>query len=128
MPDPMPEPLDSWQLLSVRTPETPEQLITPGGCPATVLTHDAQWLEGTDPDTGEPTSTFTGPTFHGSKLTLNLERRSGAGCGVGVVAFFDGGRVRQAAGVMVFESGIIELAPREAGHYVITLCLSEVPE
>ncbi len=127
MPDPMPQPLDSWQLLSVRTPETTEQLVAPGGCSASVLTHEAQWLAG-ESEEGEPTSTFIGPTFHGTKITLNLERRSGAGCGVGVVAFFDSGGVRQAAGVMVYESGIIELEPREAGLYAITLCLSEVPE
>ncbi len=49
MPDPMPQPLDSWQLLSVRTPETPEQLVAPGGCSASVLTHEAQWLAGETP-------------------------------------------------------------------------------
>ena len=128
MPDLIPNPLDSWQLLSVRTPETEEQLVSPGGCSASVLTHEAQWMEGEDPETGEPTSNFVGPVFHGSKLTLDLERRSGAGCGCGVVAFFDRGGSRTACGVMVYGGGTVELVPREPGMYAITLCLSEVPE
>jgi hypothetical protein len=69
--------IEHWRVAQVRTPFHPPYVLD-GGLPAELLTHDAQWLESTDPDTGEKTVTFVGPVFEGTEIELELECSEGA--------------------------------------------------
>lgn len=118
----IPDPLDHWEVLRIATPEESQYLRAHS--PASLLSHEAQWVTYKDPDTGELVSHFRGPTFHGEKVSVSLERRSGAGCSVGVIAHFNNGLQMTNCGAIAHESGTIELIPREPGPYMITLTLS----
>ncbi len=119
----IPDPLDNWQVLQVSTPNEPEHIAAPDGCPASFLSHEAQWHTYKDPDTGEQVTHFRGPEFHGEKISVELERRSGAGCSVGVIAHFNDGFQMRTCGAIAHESGTIELVSDKPGNYVITLTL-----
>ena len=81
--------IEYWRVVQIHTPGYPPYVLA-HGMPAEMLTHEAQWIRGVDPDTGEPTASFIGPEFQGSEITVELEAQDRPEAGsLGVVARFD---------------------------------------
>jgi hypothetical protein len=80
--------IEHWRVTQVRTPDHPPYMLH-GGLPAEMLTYDAQWVEGIDPDTGEKTHSFVGPVFEGTEIELELQATGPEAGLLGVVAQYE---------------------------------------
>lgn len=68
--------LEGWTVTSIKIDGI--EMLNPNGPPAlaSLFTHDSQWVEGTDPDTGEKTASFVGPAW-GTARTVEVEVTGG---------------------------------------------------
>ena len=81
--------IDKWRVVQIQTPGYPPHNFEP--VPASMLTHEAQWVNSIDSDTGEKTSFFVGPVFPGTEISLKFEADDGADP-IQVTAMFNGFR------------------------------------
>lgn len=96
--------LEGWIVTSIQVDGI--EMLNPGGPPAfaELFTHESQWIEGErDPDTGEKTATFVGPTWM-ARRTFRIEASGGDELlGLALYLYEKDGR-RRTYGIMPFPS------------------------
>ncbi len=94
---------EGWIVASIQVDGI--EMLSPVGPPAfaELFTHESQWIEGEDPDTGEKTASFVGPTWM-VRSTFRIETSGGDELlGLALYVYENDGN-RRTYGIMPFAS------------------------